>query len=211
MNGRFHNERKGSLLIELIVSLAIVALVSLAIYSFGVNVIGLSRKLSAEMSAQQQINTTLREFEREARTMRISEGGAYPIQEASSTSFTFFSDIDKDGIVDRVRYFYSTTSKALMKGVIKPTGTIYNNANEIFATKIANISTTATTAPIFTYYDSSYDGVGTTTPLAFPVNIPSIRHIRILLIVIPGETTVKATTSVVFTTHVTPRNLKDNF
>lgn len=200
----------GFTLIEIIVVVAVLSLVMIGIYLFFTNVFRLSREFNNAMATQQELNTTLKEFAREVRTMTMSEGGAYPIQEASSTSFTFFTDYDKDGTIERVRYFYSTTTGALMKGIIEPVGGIYSAASETISTRVSYVTTTATTTPMFTYYGSSYDGVGTTTPLSTPVDIPSIRHIRAYVVIIPGGPNQRATSTVVFSTQVTPRNIKDN-
>lgn len=200
----------GYTLIEVIVMVGVLSLILLAIYAFLSNLLGFSRKFTSAMSTQQQINTVLKEFVREARTMSISEGGAYPIQEASSTSFTFFSDYDKDGTVERIRYFYSTTTTSIMKGIIEPVGGVYNSANESISQRISNVTTAATTTAVFTYFNSSYDGVGTTTALATPVNIPSIRHIKVQFFVMLKGFNQQSTSTTIFSTQVTPRNLKDN-
>lgn len=204
------NSRAGFTIIETIVMVAVLSMVMIGIYSFFINVFGLSRDFNDAMATQQEVNTALKEFGREVRTMSISEGGAYPIQEASTTSFTFFSDYDKDGIVERVRYFYSTTSGALMKGIIEPAGGVYSVSSEIIKKRVSYVTTTATTTPIFMYYGSSYDGVGTTTPLSTPISIPSVRHVRAYVVIIPGGPNQQGTSTIVFSTQVTPRNIKDN-
>lgn len=201
---------RGFSIIESIVMVAVLTMALSVTYVFFVNIFRLSREFNEAMSTQKEINTTLKEFAREVRTMSISEGGAYPIQEASSTSFTFFTDYDKDGTVERVRYYYSTTTSSLMKGIIEPTGGVYLPASEVLTQRVSYVTTAATSVPMFTYYASSYDGVGTTTELAFPVNIPSIRHIRMYIVVIPGGPNQRSTSTAIFSTQVTPRNIKDN-
>src|SRR4030042_789461 len=42
---------------------------------------------------------------KEIREARMGDDGSYPIMEAENNAFIFFSDIDKDGEVERVRYF----------------------------------------------------------------------------------------------------------
>ena len=47
---------------------------------------------------------------KEIREARMGDDGSYPIMEAENNEFIFFSDIDKDGEVERVRYFLSGVS-----------------------------------------------------------------------------------------------------
>ena len=61
----------------------------------------------------------------------------------------------------------------------------------------------STTVPIFQYYGGSY--AGTTSPLAFPVAIPAIRHVKITLTV-PAPS--GAATTSVYSSNVTIRTLK---
>ena len=46
---------------------------------------------------------------KEIREARTSDDGSYPIEKARDKEFIFYSDIDKDGEVERVRYFLGTT------------------------------------------------------------------------------------------------------
>jgi prepilin-type N-terminal cleavage/methylation domain-containing protein len=57
--------------------------------------------------AQRGAKTMLREI-REART---GADGSYPIEKAGDSEFIFYSDIDGDGLVERVRYFLGGTSR----------------------------------------------------------------------------------------------------
>jgi type II secretory pathway pseudopilin PulG len=197
-----------------LISIFVISLISTAIYYLQSNIVRTSRLFQANLTTQQQVRTTLKEFERELQSAAPSQAGAYPIVEASTTQVTFFTDYDRDGYKERIRYFYSTSTRSIKKGVIEPSGvgtTTYNSATEAVNTRIDNVAISATTTALFTYFDANYDGVGTNTPMTQPVGIPSVRHIRMMVSVIPkGE--VLATTSKImfFQTDVTPRNLKDN-
>ncbi len=54
--------------------------------------------------AQRGIRTMVREI----REARPGDDGSYPIKEAGDKEFIFYSDIDKDGDIERVRYFLAT-------------------------------------------------------------------------------------------------------
>jgi len=55
---------------------------------------------------------------REIREIQIADTGAYPIVSADDHEFIFFSDMDKDEAVERVRYFLDGSD--FKKGVIEP-------------------------------------------------------------------------------------------
>ena len=136
--------------------------------------------------------------------MQPSANGAYPIASASTSTITFFSDVDADSIEDQVRYYIASTT--VYKGVIKPTGSplTYSGSEttKILATGIRNSSST----PVFEYYDSNY--AGTSSPMTYPLTITSIRLIKINLTI---DTDVnKAPIWRTFSTQVGLRNLKDN-
>src|SRR3989344_4644245 len=118
------------------------------------------------------------------------------------TAFTFYSDIDDDGLKEKVRYFLN--GPLLQKGVIKPTGSplSYNPASEKITTLIPNV----TNATIFTYYDENYDGAG--AELTSPINIPVVRLVKITITIDKDPNRAPVTT--IFSTQVSIRNLKDN-
>lgn len=137
----------------------------------------------------------------EVRTASTANTGAYAIDQATATAFTFYSDIDNNNLKEKVRYFLNGTT--LQKGVTKPTGTplTYNATNEkIFtlATGVTNIT--------FNYYDKNYDG--TTAPLSVPVNIPNVRLIKITVTL--DQDPNRPPAPMIFSTQVSIRNLKDN-
>ena len=132
----------------------------------------------------------------------MADTGAYVINQAEASSFIFYSDIDNDGLKEKVRYFLIGTT--LQKGVIKPTGSplSYNPLNETISTLAENL----TNVSIFDYYDKFYDG--TTAPLSLPVNTSDIRLIKITIIIDKDPN--RSPTAMTFSTEVSIRNLKDN-
>jgi len=136
--------------------------------------------------------------------MSPSSLGSYPIEIAADNTLVFFTDINDDGLKERVRYFVQGTT--LKKGVISPTGSplAYVSANETFTELVHNLRNGST--PVFTYYDTNYNG--TTSPLTQPVDISFIRLIKVNMIVDvdPNRSPVPVTV----TTQISVRNLKDN-
>lgn len=197
----------GFTLIEVIISIAIIIVVGGVIVAFQQSVLRNTKVLQSGLTSEQQVRKTLQSFVSEVRAATLSAGGAYPIESAGTSSFIFFSDIDNDNVVERVRYFLSTTSPSMIlkKGILKPTGTTYNLAGETVTNIVYDVKN-STSSPVFTYYDTNYDG--TTPPLSEPIAIPAVRLVKITLSVDPnaGRSPVFQT----YTTQVSIRNLKDN-
>lgn len=204
----------GFTLIEVVVSLSILVFIAEGVIIFQKNVISDSKVLQSSMIAQQQIRKTLQGFSSEVRSATLASGGAYPIESAGTSSVVFFANVDGDASIERIRYFYATSSNAttaytvLKKGMTKPTGTTYDPANEKIGTVIFDVKN-GTSTPIFTYFDSTYNGTASSTaPLVQPVTIANIRLIKIFVAVDPnaGRSPVYQT----YSTQSSIRNLKDN-
>ncbi len=203
----FQNQKKikyGFSIIEVLVVIFITTLVGTAVVIFQKDVFSLNAVLSSGFVVQNEARGALGTMTAEIRPLSPSSIGSYPIAEADSDSFIFYSDIDNDQLKERVRYFLNGT--VLEKRVIKPVGVplIYNPVNEIISEMIHDVANGAT--PIFDYYDTNYDGA--TAPLAQPIDIPTIRLVKITIIV--DEDINKYPSPVTFTTQVSMRNLKDN-
>ncbi len=189
--------KKGFSLIEFLTVIFIVSVVSIAIGIFSKDIFSLSRILGADLSSQQEMRVALKQISAELRSTSLSSTGSFAIAEASSTSLTFYSDIDDDGTKERLRYFLQNS--VLKRGVLVPTGNplSYNPANETVTDLVRGVYATAAT-PIFSYYDTNYDGQS--APLAQPVTTTQVRLIKISITV--GNVTV--------TTQISLRNIKDN-
>jgi hypothetical protein len=136
--------------------------------------------------------------------MSPSAMGAYAIVQAATSSLTFYDDIDNDSSIEKVRYFLSGST--LKKGVVEPSGSPLNyNGTETIKELVHNIANNATTS-IFSYYDSSY--AGTSSPLALPVNVLSVRLIKVSLVI--DSDPLKPPAPIYMSTQVSIRNIKDN-
>lgn len=186
----------GFSMVEVIVVVFIMALVGTAVYTFQNDIFLLNRIVSSNITSQEEARNGFKMMTSEIRSASPSSLGAYPIFEANSNSFIFYSDIDNDGLKERIRYFLE--GDIFKKGTIKPLGSplVYNLGNEIIKEVIHNVSNDSTA--IFDYYDANYEGIS--APLSQPVNIIAVRLIKITIIA-DGNT---------FTTQVSMRNLKDN-
>lgn len=205
MNLSNHSKfQKGFSVIELLVAIFVLTLIGMAVFVFQKDIFFLNRFLTSSLGAREEARRTLKMITAEVREASPSSIGAYPIAEANSTSFVFYSNIDSDSLKERVRYFLDRTT--LKKGVIKPSGNplSYDPATEAISEVIHDVANGAT--PIFSYYDTNYDG--TTPPLGEPVDIPSIRLVKITILI--DKDPLQPPAAIILTTQVSMRNLKDN-
>jgi prepilin-type N-terminal cleavage/methylation domain-containing protein len=210
MKNKKNSRNSGFTLIEILVAVAIVTMLGGAMVAFQQSVLKNTKFIQSSLLSQQQARKTLTTFVKEVRVAAPSASGAYAIESAGTSSLVFYANIDKDAAIERVRYFYATSSanavlNTLRKGTIDPVGTTYPAANERFSTVVGYMKN-STSTPIFTYYDTSY--AGTSSALTVPINIPLIRLIQLNLVVDPNAA--RSPVVQTYTTQVTIRNLKTN-
>lgn len=197
---------RGASILEIIIVIGIVALIGVALGSFQGDIFYLNSVIQNGLSADEQARTIIRPMLDEIRSAQQSSLGAYPIKEAAPSSFTFYADINGDGLVEQVRYFATGTS--FKKGVIIPSGNplVYATSTETVTTLVSSLGNG--TSSVFEYYDSSYNGSATSTPLVQPVSLLAVRLVKITLKVDVDSN--RSPTPRLITTQVQIRNLKDN-
>ena len=193
----------GFTFIEVVIVIAVFAVLFMVIASFGQNTSLLSNLINKSLEIEQDLRQTFQVRVTEIRSAGPSSLGAYPIESAATGSLAFFSDIDEDGIFERVRYFIGTST--LQKGVIKPSGNplVYTTSTETVKSVVRYLLPATST---FEYYDASY--TGSEAPLSAPIDVTKIRIIKITVTadVNPGA----APKPVTFTNTVNVRNLRSN-
>lgn len=163
-------------MIEVIVAIGIFLLVIGAIIEVFLFSFRSKDIIFEQLAAQGQGRRVVQDFINELRSATYSSIGAYPISQASSTQITFYSNIDKDSNVEKIRYFLSSTT--LQRGVTEPSGNplTYVTSSEITATLVESVNTSST---IFKYYDQSYAGSGSS--LTQPLSISDVRMVELIL------------------------------
>ena len=196
------NKNRGISLIEIILAVAISTMIILIIGRLTDISSIVNNIIDQTIKVRQGSDYTLQTLITDIRSMGPSSLGAYPIEAASSTSFTFYSDVDRDGLMERVRYF--TTTSTLDKGTIKPAGNplVYNPVSEIIITAITNVDISQSN---FEYFDQNF--TGSQAPLVAPIDVQIVRSIKIVVAV---KSSTSTSSVVKFSNIITPRNLKSN-
>lgn len=194
--------RKGFTLVETLLGVSIFIIILMSITLLARNIWNYNSFVSAGLGNIDIGRKVLKVITSEIRSASSASNGSYAINQATATSFIFFSDINDNGLKERVRYFLN--GSLLQKGVTIPTGSPlgYDLATE----KVSTVMSYVTNSNIFDYYDTNYDG--TTAALSFPINVASVRLIKINLVV--DQDPNKPPAPVTFSTQVSLRNLKDN-
>ncbi|KKR21682.1 MAG: hypothetical protein UT50_C0005G0016 [Candidatus Moranbacteria bacterium GW2011_GWA2_39_41] len=115
------------------------------------------------------------------RKIRQADDGSYPIKSATGTDLVVFSDYDKDGVTERLHLYLQ--DRQIKMGITDPTTGIprsYPTGDQqikILADDIVN----SVSEPIFYYYNSSYPGDTAHNPVAMPVDVSTIRLVKIYL------------------------------
>lgn len=199
MKRYFH---KGFTLIETIVVVAIFSLVMLAIASsivffYRTNASALEQAFAIQ-SAQKGIDVLVRDI----REAIYSDEGSYPVVSIATSSFSFYSDIDRDDSVELTRYYID--GEDLIKGTINATSGIpvYDPANETFEIISDHVRNWEQDVSVFRYFDD------TGTEILDFGDITDVAFVEVTLIVninpsrLPNEFTLRSS--------ATLRNLKTN-
>lgn len=191
--------KKGISLIE--------AIIAIAIFTIGIEGFSLLfiktwkqnsfiiEKGTASMAASQGVQKTVDVI----RKARQADNGAYPIVSADENDLVIYSDIDKDGVTERVHYYLS--NETLKAGITDPAGTppAYPPEDQT-VNNVANYIVNTST-PVFSYYDSDNN------LLTAPANVNNVRMVKIHL-----ETNANPahfSNNVDFQSFATIRNLKE--
>lgn len=198
---RLTKKQEGFTVVEILVSVAVTAIVAGVIGAFQANVFSLGRTTDQSLRAADEARRILRPMTDYIRSAVAGENGAYPVASASATELVFYVDYDKDDVVEKIRFYLDDGS--VKQGVIEPSGTPSTyTGTESITTLVSDVIS----AGIFTYYDTNYDG--TTDPLVAPISATAVRVVEIGFSI--DADTNKPPAPVEVGTVVTIRTIKDN-
>jgi prepilin-type N-terminal cleavage/methylation domain-containing protein len=202
---KIYPTQAGFTLLEVLVAVGIAFLIGLGVTTMFVDTFRLNRSISENLDINGEARRAIKIIVAETRTASPSSLGAYPIDQVGTSSLIFYSDIDSDPHKERIRYFLQNTT--LKRGVTDPSGSplVYNTATEKITEMVHDIQNSST-SPLFSYYDDTY--TGSESALVAPISVSVVRLVGVNMIV--RRDAEASSTSRVYTTQVSLRNLKDN-
>ncbi len=198
--------KKGFTIIEVSVTVGIFAIIIVILMDFIIQNYKSWNEIMRIVEAQRNGQKVIQVMIKELRNIsEMSETGTFPIEYAQNQSIVFYSDIDENSRIEKVRYFIQDNK--FKKGVIPPTGDPikYKTADETIsniAEYIANGN-----SPAFYYYDENY--IGNSQPLSTPIDVTKVKLIKIFLRVNVDPN--KPPSDFILESQVNLRNLKKNY
>lgn len=193
---------RGFTLIEIMIVAAIFSLLSIGVITILTQTNILSSISQGRINSVDEGRKILRPLVGEVRSALPSHTGGYMLEETQEFSFIFYSDINGNGMIERVRYFIEDNT--FKKGVTAPSGSplSYDIDEEIISWIIQDIAND--TIPVFEYFDASY--TGTQDPLIQPVSPLDVRMVKITIYIDKQNDD----EPIMLSTQVSIRNLKES-
>ena len=198
--------QSGFTLVETLITIFIFGLLVTGITLMIRNIFSVSEQQHGILSNTNQATLISSAFVNELRNATYGANGAYPINQATNNQFIFYSTIPSgNGTVSQIRYYL--TGSTLYKGITNPGGSPLSYVGQ--TEKIITLTTDMSMGSnaLFTYYDGTYNGNG--SALTQPVNINSVRFVKISLTVLKDVTPTGNSTFTV-SSGASIRNLKTN-
>lgn len=193
---------RGFTLIEMLVVLAIFvivlgALVASIRFFYRANTHALEQSFAIN-SARKGIEQMVRDI----REASFSDEGSYPVISMSTSTFSFYSDVDSDIFIEKIRYFLDGTE--LKRGITNSSGDplTYDDNDEVVSVISDNVRNNAESMVLFSYYNASG------TPIASTASTTAVRYVVSDLMInvnpsrLPNDFTLRSS--------ATLRNVRDN-
>lgn len=203
-SGYLGNTRRGFTLLEILVVLSIMSIILVVLLRFSATGYHFSREIRSQQQAVENARIQLKRISKAIRETRFADTGAYPLVDMQPDRIIFYSDVDADSTVERIRYELNQTD--LERGVTEPTSDplIYDVENNEQVSVVAK-SIRNGYDPIFTYYNGDYPA--DTTPLT-PIDLTEVKYVQFRLLIDVDPEADPAVVDV--RSQVQLRNLKTN-
>lgn len=198
---------KGMTLVELLIAIAIMLIATEGFSLLIVKVWDNNKFILEEAMASAAASRATNQIIIQLRGIQQAENGDYPIESADDFDLTIYTDVDDDGVVERVHYFLDQPNDQLKRGVTEPTAAVpptYPSGDQT-VTVMANYVVNESDNPIFYYYNGNYPDDIVNNPLATPTSAGSIRLIQAHLYV--NINPIHAPDNINIESFVTLRNL----
>lgn len=169
-------------LVELLVSIAVMLIVMNGFTYFLVKSWDNNKSIIETGLASTTASRAVNRVVIQLRAIKQADNGDYPIELADKFDLTIYTDIDDDGVTERVHYFLDLATDQFKMGVTDPnTGSVPVTypSGDTTVTTMAKYITNESTDPVFSYYNDDYPGDTTNNPLATPASLGSIQLIKV--------------------------------
>ncbi|MEY2665045.1 MAG: hypothetical protein RLZZ480_150 [Candidatus Parcubacteria bacterium] len=198
-----YTSQQGFTLVEMLVTLAIMTIMSSAIFYAIYLLYNSNAYVFAQSYEVDHARRGMNRFSRDVKEMTYAEDGSFPVVAMEEHTLAFYSDIDNDNNVEYVEYELATTT--LYKYVYNPTGNpptySLTTPDEVYTLSEYVQNFTEATSTFF-YFDSQGNQLDSSSPLT------DVRYIEAQIIV--NIDPIRAPGEFVLRRGVAPRNLKDN-
>jgi hypothetical protein len=197
-------KRSGFSLFEMVLAVGITAIIVIVLSKFSGTVTSIGKVINQRLQVQQDLEQTFQTLITEIRSAGPSASGGYTIESASTSSFIFYSDVERDGAMERVRYYFGTST--LQKGVTEPSSStppLYVTSTEKIIPIISHVTISSSS---FEYFGTA--ATSTRSPLSSPIDIPSVRFVKVSITA--DVSTSSAPKPITFSNIITIRNLRSN-
>ena len=196
----------GFSLLETILSMAIIAIFISGLATLDRLYSDSQSILSLSSQSFNEANIGIDAMIREIRAATHADTGSYPLELAHDQEIIFYSNMDDDPGIERVRYYL--TGNELNRGIIDPQGEppTYPLANERVNLVISYIQNQSN--PIFYYYNGDWPNDTVNNPLATPASLTDTKLIRVMLTINPKPSRPESQYSIESFAQI--RSLKNN-
>ena len=196
---------QGITIIEVLITVAVLAIVIVIIYEFIISSSRLQVYVTQQATAIYDAQRSLESIGKEIREAADGDDGSWPIELADDNTLIIYSDIDTDEATERVRYYLAGTE--FRKETTEPIGFPIQYTGEQ-KTTVLSYHVTNSENPIFTYYNQDYPTDVIYNPLETPADVTETMLVHIHLEINVNPTNIPDTFSV--DSDIQIRNLKTN-
>ncbi len=182
---------RGLTLIEMIVTVGIVAVVTVAITESVIMFYRANRVAFEESYQIRSAEKGVQVLVRDVREATYGDDGSYPLAAIASSSVTFYADVDRTNPIEKVAYRLS--GKSLTRTVTSSTGNPPTYTGTVATSTVSEyVRNFDDNIPLFRYFDAAGAEVTSGTDIARVVSVSVNLVVDITPVHAPGEFTLKS-------------------
>lgn len=184
-------EPRGLTLVETVVTVGIVAVITVAIAQSVILFYKANRVAFEESYQIRSAERGLQVLIRDLREATYGDDGAYPLSSIASSSITFYADVDRTNPIEKVTY--TLTGKLLQRTVRSSTGNPPTYTGAVATSTVSEfVRNFDDNQSLFRYFDAAGAEVTSSADIASIVSVSVNLIVDITPIHAPGEFTLKS-------------------